>query len=339
MDPSENRGPQLLAVVITLLTTATLTNAMRCYTRIGIVKAFGVDDWTMMIAHVFFTMFCACNIAGVHYGIGRHEDALLAVDRTEARQLWWLNYIWYGGTMMFSKISISVFLLRVTINRYHTWIVWGIIVLTAGGCGAFIMVTMFQCAPISAFWEDPQGAGRTSCIHGNVLRDLAYIYSGGTLLVDLILVVLPLMIVWNLKMGLKTKFGLSILICFGLVASVGVAVRFAYLDDFTQPDFLFDTSDVAIWSAVESGLAVTAGSLATLRPLFRLMSRKLGLTVAAPAKYPSAETGMISPGVLIRPPPALMVQDADDVLIEKAMSRSPGLVPFPNLSSRDYTPY
>lgn len=59
MDPSENRGPQLLAVVITLLTTATLTNAMRCYTRIGIVKAFGVDDWTMMIAHVSDSIWLA----------------------------------------------------------------------------------------------------------------------------------------------------------------------------------------------------------------------------------------------------------------------------------------
>lgn len=52
MDPSENRGPQLLAVVIAFLVTATAANAMRFYTRIGIVKAFGTDDWFMLIAYV-----------------------------------------------------------------------------------------------------------------------------------------------------------------------------------------------------------------------------------------------------------------------------------------------
>lgn len=36
--------------------------------------------------------------------------------------------------------------------------------------------------------------------------------------------------------------------------------------------------DVAIWSTVEQGLAITAGSLATLRPLIKLAAFRLGLT-------------------------------------------------------------
>jgi hypothetical protein len=35
------------------------------------------------------------------------------------------------------------------------------------------------------------------------------------------------------------------------------------------------TIDIAIWSTTEQGLAITAGSLATLRPLFRLISGKV----------------------------------------------------------------
>ncbi|KAK8041091.1 hypothetical protein PG994_014098 [Apiospora phragmitis] len=298
MDPNEDRGPQLLAVVIAFLITATAANAMRCYTRIGIVKAFGIDDWTMLIAYVFFTLFCACTIAGIHYGTGRHEDALLAVNRARARKFWWFCYTWYGATMMFSKISIGVFILRVTTNRYHIWTVWAIMVLTAGVCSGFIVATMFHCAPINDFWGSPQSAGRSSCIDGRVMRDLAYAYSAGTLLIDLTLVVLPLMIVWKLKMSLKTKLGLSVLIFSGLVASVGVAVRFAYLDDFTAPDFLFDTLDVVIWSAVESGLAVTAGSLATLKPLFRLMSRNFGMRTAAATDGRYAVAVLPSPGLI-----------------------------------------
>lgn len=36
-----------------------------------------------------------------------------------------------------------------------------------------------------------------------------------------------------------------------------------------QADFLYATTDVAIWSCSETGLGITAASCATLRPLFR----------------------------------------------------------------------
>jgi hypothetical protein len=42
-------------------------------------------------------------------------------------------------------------------------------------------------------------------------------------------------------------------------------------------DFLYDTVDVAIWSSVEQGLAITAGCLATLQPLVKFIAFKLGL--------------------------------------------------------------
>lgn len=42
------------------------------------------------------------------------------------------------------------------------------------------------------------------------------------------------------------------------------------------------TVDIAIWSTTEQGLAITAGSLATLRPLFRIVGHRLGLTSVGP---------------------------------------------------------
>lgn len=71
-------------------------------------------------------------------------------------------------------------------------------------------------------------------------------------------------------------------------ASVAVTVRMGYLMKFKSPDFLWDTLDVAIWSDIEQGLAITAGSLATLRPLYRdLTKRLLGWTDASAGTFPS----------------------------------------------------
>lgn len=43
------------------------------------------------------------------------------------------------------------------------------------------------------------------------------------------------------------------------------------------------TLDIAMWSTVEGGLGITAASLATLRPLFRLIAPHLGLSTRGPS--------------------------------------------------------
>lgn len=56
------------------------------------------------------------------------------------------------------------------------------------------------------------------------------------------------------------------------------------------------TTDVAIWSTVEPGIGITAGSLATLRPLLQTILWHLGLAdppsnVHRPYSYPSDRSG------------------------------------------------
>jgi hypothetical protein len=77
-------------------------------------------------------------------------------------------------------------------------------------------------------------------------------------------------------------------------ASIAVTVRLAYVMDFKDPDFLWATVDVAIWSDIEQGLAITAGSAATLRPLYRKVASTLGLSTGAPDEV-SKPTGMRTP--------------------------------------------
>lgn len=52
-------------------------------------------------------------------------------------------------------------------------------------------------------------------------------------------------------------------------ASTATIIRIPYLTSLSnKSDFLYATTDVAIWSCCESGLAITAASAATLRPIF-----------------------------------------------------------------------
>ncbi len=77
--------------------------------------------------------------------------------------------------------------------------------------------------------------------------------------------------------------------------SAAVGVQLAYTHTPTDPDFLYKdwplfsyprllliransdtTTDIAIWSTIEIGLAISATSLATLRPLVKQLGWKLG---------------------------------------------------------------
>ena len=55
-DGIEDRGPELLGVNMSFLATALISISLRCYVRAFMVKAFGTDDWLMVIAavHNFF---------------------------------------------------------------------------------------------------------------------------------------------------------------------------------------------------------------------------------------------------------------------------------------------
>lgn len=62
-------------------------------------------------------------------------------------------------------------------------------------------------------------------------------------------------------------------------ASSGVLVRLAYVPTFLDPEFLYATVPIAIWSEIEMSLAITAGSLPTLRPLYRIAAEKFSWKV------------------------------------------------------------
>ncbi|EFQ26927.1 uncharacterized protein GLRG_02098 [Colletotrichum graminicola M1.001] len=270
---TENRGPELLAVNIVFVSTAVLATALRCFVRAGLVRAFGTDDWLMVLAMACFACYSAFSISGITYGTGRHHKDLSKENISEALELWWWCYLFYCMSMVISKMSIAFFLMRITTQKIHRWVVYIAMLSTVISGVLFFFVTLFQCQPVSFFWNKDQAG---SCININIVIGLAYSYSASSVISDFAFAILPAFIVWNLQVPTQTKFALIPLLMMGCVASSAVLVRFGFLMHLKDPDFLWSTLDIAIWSSVEQGLAITAGSLATLRPLLRIIGYKMG---------------------------------------------------------------
>ncbi|KAM0284649.1 hypothetical protein ACHAQH_001802 [Verticillium albo-atrum] len=279
----ENRGPTLQAVAITLLVAAIVSILLRCYVRIFLIKNFGVDDYFMVTAMVFFALFVTCVLMGIKYGTGRHHWDLDDADQEKAMMYWWFCYLWYCLGMIASKISIGYFLLRITVRRLDIWIIYSVMSITVLTGAVFFFVTLFQCNPVSFFWAKSNPNG--TCVNVEVIIALTYLYSACSVICDFTFAILPVFLIMSLSMDRKTRLALVPIVMMACVASSAVVVRFPFVKDFKNPDFLYATVDIAIWSTTESGLAIIAGSLATLRPLFRLVARAMGLSTNDPSSY------------------------------------------------------
>ncbi|USP82283.1 hypothetical protein yc1106_09557 [Curvularia clavata] len=282
-----NRGPELLAVNIAFVTTAVSACLLRCYVRLRMVKAFGLDDWLMVIATLFFIAYTTSSCIGIKYGTGHHHRDLPIEGVQNAKHAWYFCYLFYSWSMICSKMSIGFLLLRISVRKLHTWIIYGAMCISVVAGGTFFFVCLFQCYPISYMWDRTSQQGK--CIDNTVISVLGYVYSTFSIISDFTFAIIPGFLVWHLQLKTRAKVALIPLITMGCIASAAVIARLPFIHFFNSPDFLWSTLDIAIWSSVEQGLAITAGSLATLRPLFFIVMHKLGLTTHNPSAYrPSA---------------------------------------------------
>lgn len=79
-------------------------------------------------------------------------------------------------------------------------------------------------------------------------------------------------------------------------ASSATVIRLPYISGMSNmDDFLWATTDVAIWSTVEIGIGITASAAATLRPLFRaFFGGSMGSNVNSSAPWGASGHGGIS---------------------------------------------
>lgn len=82
-------------------------------------------------------------------------------------------------------------------------------------------------------------------------------------------------------MKLKTKLLVAGILAFAAIGSTATVVRMFYIHTLMNgPDFLYATTDVAVWSTVEPGIGIAASSIATLRPLVRHCLWRMGFASA-----------------------------------------------------------
>lgn len=202
-----DRNLEVKAVAATFMSVAAVTVMLRCYVRLRIVKGFGWDDGVMAIAMLFYAMFSGSMIGGSLYGTGRHFSDLTAHQRVTAMEYWWFCEIAYCFASVGCKVSVCIFLLRITVKREHVWILYCVMALTVITGLVFMFIMLLQCKPLEYFWTrtalDPSING--SCMNMQIIIAMTYVYSAFAALCDFTVGILPIFLVRKLSMRRQTK--------------------------------------------------------------------------------------------------------------------------------------
>ncbi|KUI70112.1 hypothetical protein VM1G_06533 [Cytospora mali] len=272
----DNRGPEMAIVSIVVTSLTVIAVSLRCYTMVAILKRFMIEDWLAVITCLFQVAFCAFVLLGVSHGLGAHVDNVPLDERPKALVWKWAGQIAYIVVSTMVKFVVGIFLLRLCVESgWQRITIWVLLVLVGVFNAFYVFIAIFQCQPVAFYWwrytTNPPVIGKCN---GHTLATVpTYIAVLLGIAGDLILALLPITLIKKAKLDRKTKISVVCVLSLGSLASVATIARIPYAQQLlSNPDYLASFADLAIWSIVECGIAITASSLATLRPLFVKLS-------------------------------------------------------------------
>ena len=164
---------------------------------------------------MIFTTSCIFILQGVKSGLGHHNRALAQADEIEALKWQALATATYILNMMFIKLSYAVFLLRLAVQKRYRWTLWASMFVVAVWSTVSFFWDLFQCSPVQAQW-DYTIPGEV-CVSSEQIVAAAYALSVMTIVTDWMYALLPIPMIWNVKMTKQAKIIVVVLLGLGVL--------------------------------------------------------------------------------------------------------------------------
>ena len=209
------------------------------------------------------------------------------------------------------KISILFLYLRMTPERSHKiaiYVIMGFIVtheiasllvkpLSPKICCTYWMLTLtqgaiFQCVPIDEFWSLGNPLQSPKCINIIAFDSFNNAWSS---MEDVIIWVLPIPVIWKLKVPFSRKVGLWALVAISSISVVCAIVRMAALIIWMRSvDISWNYPLIPFLSNMEVCVGLMTSSVPAIYPLFRRSERKPSYSDPAPPPMGSPEKSWVS---------------------------------------------
>lgn len=135
---------------------------------------------------IIFTTHAAITVWGI-VGASTERSTDYRKGESIALHSWFIDEILYAPLSALIRSSIAVFLLRIATVKLHRMIIYGSLIVTWVLSLAYLFIMLFQCWPVSHFYEQVVGQAGT-CMNQNVVPIATIVHSVISALTDCLLV-------------------------------------------------------------------------------------------------------------------------------------------------------
>ncbi|KAF4454279.1 integral membrane [Fusarium albosuccineum] len=186
----------------------------------------------------------------------------------------------YAACLGFIKLSIVIMIQRIfrTAGKWFRLATW----MAASICVCWMLYTMLIgfliCLPVQSAWGAavPERCGN----HITAYAAVAII----DIVSEVIIVLLPMKLVYDLQMNKAHKIGLVSVLGAGIVTITFSCVRLYYVYNIDFDNITRSYAEASISSILQSGIAVMIASSPLLRPVFDRTAKLFGLSLSSSRK-------------------------------------------------------
>ncbi|KAF4810481.1 Satratoxin biosynthesis SC1 cluster protein 4 [Colletotrichum tropicale] len=260
--PHESQTTKMLAILITVYVTALIAIGLRLIAK-SFAKIWSTDDALIVAAIVIAIAPFSLVIIMATMGFGTHLYDLQSGQLTKILQLLYAAEIVYVFVLLFAKLSLVTFYLRIfTVPRFRM-AAYSLIAFLVLGQVVIGFLTIFSCHPIELFWNKDIHTG--GCLD---INQLAYANSALAILQDLIILALPIAMLPGLQMNKNKKISVAVIFLLGSVGFISTIIRLQVLAVFGNSiDPTWDYVPVVWWTTIELGVVIVCACLPMIRNL------------------------------------------------------------------------
>ncbi|KAL4821196.1 hypothetical protein BDW67DRAFT_190835 [Aspergillus spinulosporus] len=248
---------QVLCLVVT-----TIVVALRFFVKARLRKALELEDYATIIGYVLFVGFCANMIILNNYGGGYHAWDVSKSDMIKFQKASYAITLVYVPMAFIIKVALLAVMLRIFApDRHKVMIVYGTIIILLLYYIPALFIKIFFCKPISTYWLGTDVTGGTCFDQRKVIIADATI----SMFSDFWILVLPIPMLWSLKMNLGKKLRVI-----GILGAGGLATGFSIwrlvmmVDESQTSDTTWFWIHCVLTANAEAGIGLICACLPTL---------------------------------------------------------------------------
>ncbi|KEF52895.1 uncharacterized protein A1O9_10800 [Exophiala aquamarina CBS 119918] len=302
---------------------------VRIYAKFTVPAAeLGYDDLCISIAMSLAKVLMSAIVA--KHGFGTDLWTIPPDSITSILKIYFADELMYITVISLTKVTILCFYLRVFPERkFRIWVfcTMGATILYML---AFLIVSAFQCWPLSYAWTHWDGEHHGRCQNVNAQGWAAAVIN---IVIDIVILVLPLKLITKLNLHWKKKLQISIMLSVGGFVTIVSILRLETLYQFAKSSNVsWDGVAFGYWSCIEMDVGIICACMPALYSLFKhLAPRAFGGTMNSKSSGNFGK-GIVSAGSGItaaETPADRRAQDTKDFLplvdIENVRDNRPGI--------------